>query len=219
MRILNNPQDAEDALQDTFVGCWKGIQQFDERAQFSSWIHRIAVNAAFRRLRKEFTNRTLLPLDEAVEIARNDEPTMDNTGLVWQAVANLPGELGEIFRLKYIHQLSSEEIGVELNLSSDNVRQRLHRARIALASKLQPILCPDGDVTCGGDLGLLLDLIDGNLLPSVSIPVRAHIDQCPGCAASEVGFLWLMTMVESPIDVPIPVHLVERLILNEIDLS
>jgi RNA polymerase sigma-70 factor (ECF subfamily) len=212
MRILNNSQDAEDALQDTFISCWKGISRFDGRSKFGSWIHRVAVNASFKRLRKDFDHRGHLPIEEAARHVATDVPTLEALGPVWQAVAAMPNDLSQIVRLKYIEELSSDEIAAELGLTSENVRQKLHRARIALATKLQPILCPSGDVTCGGDLGLLMDLIDGTLSSDLLIPVRSHIDGCPGCAASEVGFTWLAKLMAAHLDVIVPLELADRLI-------
>jgi RNA polymerase sigma-70 factor (ECF subfamily) len=214
MRVLNNPQDAEDALQDTFISCWKGISRFDGRSKFGTWIHRVAVNAAFKRLRKNFDHRGHLPIEEAARHVATDVPTLEALGPVWQAVAALPDDLSQIIRLKYIEELSSEEIAAELGLTSENVRQKLHRARIALAAKLQPILCPSGDVTCGGDLGLLMDLIDGTLSSDLLLPVRNHIDSCTGCTASEVGFTWLAKLMAAQLKVTVPLGLADRLVLT-----
>ncbi len=215
MRILNNPQDAEDALQDTFISCWKGISRFDGRSKFSSWIHRVAVNAAFKRLRKDFDHRGQLPLEEEARQVAFEEPTLEALGPVWQVVAAMPDDLREIVRLKYIEELSSDEIGAEMGLTSDNVRQKLHRARITLATKLLPILCPSGDVTCGGNLGLLMDLIDGTLSSSLLAPVRNHINSCPSCSSGEVGFTWLATLMTAKFEVRLPHGLTDRLTETE----
>ena len=131
----------------------------------------------------------------------------------------MPDDLSTIVRLKYIEELSSEEIAAELGITGDNVRQKLHRARIALATKLQPILCPDGDVTCGGDLGLLMDIIDGTLASDLVVPVRQHIAGCPGCSASEVGFTWLATIMTARFDLSAPSGMADRLFQSGANLT
>src|SRR5215471_7250817 len=51
-RILSNPHDAEDAVQDSLLSAFRNLNQFHGRARFSTWLHRIAVNSSLMRLRK-----------------------------------------------------------------------------------------------------------------------------------------------------------------------
>ena len=67
MGIIKNPKDAEEVVQDVFLTVYQKISSFREEARFSTWIHRIAVNAALMRKRREKPGRSV-PLEEVLEI-------------------------------------------------------------------------------------------------------------------------------------------------------
>ncbi|MGQ0802081.1 MAG: RNA polymerase sigma factor [Pseudomarimonas sp.] len=73
VRILGDAASAEDALQDAFLSAWRGLDRFDQRSAFGSWLHRIAVNAALTHLRKR---RPELPLDDFDDDMPSETPPM-----------------------------------------------------------------------------------------------------------------------------------------------
>jgi hypothetical protein len=84
--------------------------------------------------------------------------------------------------LRDVEELSSRETAEQLGINDALVRQRLHRARTIMAEALRPELCDGPALTCGGQLDLLLDYIDGLLPAELQEPVHNHIESCPACS-------------------------------------
>ena len=177
-RFSLNDQDIEDVIQETFISCWKNVGQFKGDSSLNTWLSSIAINAALSKLRAKRVKKAS-SLDDAESI--HAQPPIESPLEVWEAVAELPTEFSEVVIMRYAHELSSKDIAFQLKISDALVRQRLHRARSLLATSLQPILCPDGELTCGGNTLLLLAFIDGVLDDELVQPVAAHIEACLAC--------------------------------------
>ena len=150
LRMLNNPQEAEDVLQETFLSAYKALPGFEGRSNLSTWLYRIASNASLMRLRKKQPEAT--SIDEPLELeegdslprqfvdwssAPEDELLNEESRRVMdEAVAELPQGLRIVFILRDIQGLSTQEAGEALELSESAVKTRLHRARLALREKL-----------------------------------------------------------------------------------
>ena len=150
LRMLNNSQEAEDVLQETFLSAYKALPGFEGRSSLSTWLYRIASNASLMRLRNKQPETT--SIDEPVELEEGDslprqlvdwssvpedELLSDESRRVMdEAVAGLPERLRIVFILRDIEGLSTQEAGEVLELSESAVKTRLHRARLALREKL-----------------------------------------------------------------------------------
>lgn len=192
-RFLEDGPDAEDAVQDAFLSAWRAIGQFDGRAALSTWLHRITVNAALARLNAR-SRRHETPMDD---ILLNPSGTEDSTELpdtrpdplvqaelaqlVWTAVKGLEDNDRAVLVLRDVEEFPSKEVAARLGISDSAVRQRLHRARQAIAERLRPVLCEGRELTCGGRIDLLFDSIDGSLELALQLPVRDHLAACPKC--------------------------------------
>jgi RNA polymerase sigma-70 factor, ECF subfamily len=149
-RMLNNPQDAEDALQETFLKVFRHISSFDGRSALSTWLYRIASNEALMVLRRKKPES--ISLDEPQE---NEEGEMEPLQIVdWccipehelmsgeargqleRAIETLPHALRVVFLLRDMENLSTEETAQALNLSVTAVKTRLSRARLRLREQL-----------------------------------------------------------------------------------
>ena len=153
-RILRNEEDANDAVQDAFLSAFKGLSQFKEQAQLGTWLYRIVVNAAFGRLRKlqrqpERSIEELLPhfgegehqLDPPVPWTTTPEsPVQDQETreLVRRCVNQLPETYRIVLLLRDIEGLTTDETAQLLGTSVAVVKTRLHRARQALRTLLDP---------------------------------------------------------------------------------
>jgi RNA polymerase sigma-70 factor (ECF subfamily) len=136
--------DAEDLLQETFLKAYRGMRDFRGGSSFSTWITKIAINAARSHVRKKH------PVSISDEIARESEdPSADRLDAmpspaitpaealekkeqrkqVAVALEKLADEEREVLLLREIDELSYEEIAGVLEVSPDAVRSRLHRAR------------------------------------------------------------------------------------------
>jgi len=150
LRMLNNPQEAEDVLQETFLSAYKALPGFEGRSSLSTWLYRIASNASLMRLRKKQPETT--SIDEPLELEEGDslprqfvdwssvpeDELLDEESrrVMDKAVAELPEGLRIVFILRDIEGLSTQEAGEVLELSESAVKTRLHRARLALREKL-----------------------------------------------------------------------------------
>jgi RNA polymerase sigma-70 factor, ECF subfamily len=149
-RMLNNPQDAEDILQETFIKAYRYIDGFDGRAKISTWLYRIATNEALMFLRRRQPH--LVSIEEPFE---NDEGEGEPLHIVdWccipedelmssegrahldDAVNKLPYTLRIVFILREIEGLSTKETAEVLELSETAVKTRLSRARLRLREEL-----------------------------------------------------------------------------------
>jgi RNA polymerase sigma-70 factor (ECF subfamily) len=153
-RILGNEEDADDAVQDAFLSAFKGIGQFQGQAQLGTWLHRIVVNAALGRLRRrerhpEASIEALLPhfgegehqIDPPVPWVATPEKAVQSQemcALVQRCIGQLPESYRIVLLLRDIEGLATEETATILNTSAAVVKTRLHRARQALRSLLDP---------------------------------------------------------------------------------
>ena len=210
-RITGNDADAEEASQDAFVSAFRSIERFDGRSALDTWQHRIVVNAALARVRgrKRRKEETLEPDDDtsrassiAADLGHDPHERGDLSRTVRRALDTLPDEHRAVLVLRDVEGYSSEEVAEAMGLSDANVRQRLHRARKTLAEILRPELCGDGELTCGGDLDLLLDHLDGALDAPLVAPVRAHVEMCPTCGRLASIYA---TTIAAPASAPWPV--------------
>ena len=128
LSILGNPDDARDAMQDTFVQIYRSLPKFRGRSKFTTWLYRIIVNKCRDKLRSQ-------PKWEAADslewIANDDEPANDVLleEQVRRAMLKLKSDYRTVLVLYYFQQLTCDEIAETLNCSVDLVRVRLHRAR------------------------------------------------------------------------------------------
>ncbi|MBK8903451.1 MAG: sigma-70 family RNA polymerase sigma factor [Anaerolineaceae bacterium] len=156
LRLLGNPQDAEDVLQETFLNAFRAIDSFEGRSSLSTWLYRIAYNAAMMRLRRP--SAPIVSVEETLNempgyVPRQlfdwcclPEESYDSEEVqteLRQAIAAMPESLQTVFMLRELEGMSTEETAVTLDISPSAAKVRLHRARQWLRDTLGPILDPD----------------------------------------------------------------------------
>jgi RNA polymerase sigma-70 factor, ECF subfamily len=145
-----DPSESDEVAQEVFVRAWRGLGRFEERAQFSTWLHRIAFNEAQRRL-----SRRPPPRAEA-DAGRNDpilsvpeSPTLGPEGQILgrefestlqTALDRLPDEWRAAVVLRDIEGLSTEEAAEIAGVGQAAFKSRLHRGRMQLRTLLEPYL-------------------------------------------------------------------------------
>jgi RNA polymerase sigma-70 factor (ECF subfamily) len=153
-RILRNEEDANDAVQDAFLSAFKAMNQFKGESQLGTWLHRIVVNAALGRLRSQQRHpekpiEDLLPHFGAGEhqvdppVPWQDTPdtraqNKETRQLVQACINELPDSYRIVLLLRDIEGLATEETAQLLATSTAVVKTRLHRARQALRTLLDP---------------------------------------------------------------------------------
>jgi len=143
--MLQQPQSAEDVVQETFLRAYKARHRYDIRkASFSTWLYQIALNYCRSHLRRKrfFTIPWLQPNDNAPELPDGRPgPEIhalrgEYRRLLWEAVQNLTVPLREVVTLHYYMEVPAVEIAKMLNCPEGTIYSRLHNARRTLAKNL-----------------------------------------------------------------------------------
>lgn len=145
-RLVSDPDDARDVVQDAYLRAFKSIRKFRGDAQFSTWMHRITANCAATYLGKRRRNRHD-ELDEEMTVPdidpQRDPEAHADTALLRQrveaAVAELPPRLRAVVVLRDIYDMNHAEVAEQLGISESAAKVRLHRARRKLRSQVFPL--------------------------------------------------------------------------------
>jgi len=152
--MLGDPRDAEEVAQDVLLTVVRKIATFKGEAALSSWIYRIAANAAYQRLRSR-RSRAEVPLDPFLPVfdeeGRHAEPVIDWSSRLGDAavareareaiergISRLAPEYRTVVVLRDIEGLPNQEVAQVLEISENAAKIRVHRARQALRSLLDP---------------------------------------------------------------------------------
>jgi RNA polymerase sigma-70 factor (ECF subfamily) len=150
LKILNDEQDAEDVLQETFIKALRALPSFEGRSSLSTWLYRIAVNEALMMVRKRRPDAVSIDKEqegaegdmEPVEIVdfcclpESDLLSAEARVFLDQAVEKLSPALRAVFALRDIEGLSVRETAEALGISEVAVKTRLLRARLKLREML-----------------------------------------------------------------------------------
>ena len=143
--ILSHENDIEDAMQEAYLRAFEKLHQFRKEAKFSTWLTRILINCALKQVNK--LKKEPLRLDElkdddlgTLEVMTEDTPAEVGENLkkaVESAIDHLPSKYRIVFMLREIEHKSTAETGTLLDISEENVKIRLHRAKDMLKNILQ----------------------------------------------------------------------------------
>jgi len=153
LRMCNEPRDAEDMVQDTFLNVYKYLSDFRYEASFKNWLYRIASSACIKKKRKskfapqkEISLEDFIPEDkenipdslppwasEPLEKVLNDELSEN----IRKSILSLPEKYRIVLVLRDIEGFDTKETAQMLNIKSATVKVRLHRARLFLKEKLK----------------------------------------------------------------------------------
>jgi|KBSMisStaDraftv2_1062788.scaffolds.fasta_scaffold825557_1 RNA polymerase sigma-70 factor (ECF subfamily) len=156
MRVLGNADDAEDAVQDAMIKVWRHIGRFEGRAAFTTWLHRIAINAALDRLRRRGSAHisSAAPEDHAHDSSQVTPPETperiyartETAVVVRRAMARLSDTHGEALRLCDLEGESYATIASVTDCPLGTVMSRLFHARRKLARALTETATGEGDL-------------------------------------------------------------------------
>ena len=153
LSILNDPGEANEATQDTFIAALKALESYHERSNFKAWLYKIALNISRSRLRKrnalERLQHTLISI---FQVQSQQPPSIEDAVIGNEKDAELRQALemlGEKHRipiiLRYYHDLSVAEIAEILNVKEGTVHSRLSIGRERLRIKLEEALKNTGE--------------------------------------------------------------------------
>ena len=147
LKIVNNREDAEEISQDVFLKAYQSLSTFERKSKFSTWLYRIAYNAAISKTRKKKVE--MVAIEETVitnystdEVGRNMHELEENDRqlILEKALKRLPEEDNLLITLFYKNENSIEDISDITGLSVSNVKVRLHRIRKKLYEEMNGLI-------------------------------------------------------------------------------
>ncbi len=163
LRLLGNPEDAKDALQEGLLSAYRNLRRFEGRSQFSTWLMRIVINAALMRRRSQRARPAVSlddpPREDELPLAERFADTGPSPEQVYagnelremleEDLEELSPLLRSAFLLREIEGLTTEEAAKTLRVSENTLKARLWRARQQLADKLRRRLRRNDSVATG----------------------------------------------------------------------
>lgn len=153
MRLLRNPSDAKDAVQDTFLLVYTKLDGFRSESAFGTWLYKVALNSIYMKLRQrkhvaEDNIEDYLPKFDGhgkmqgIVRTFGEDPEREairqqSAAAVREAIDKLPAEYRVVLVARDIDDLSGEETAEALGLTVAAVKSRLHRARLFLRQQLE----------------------------------------------------------------------------------
>jgi RNA polymerase sigma-70 factor (ECF subfamily) len=149
IRLVDNPEDAADVVQDAFLNAYQSLRSFKGDAEFFTWLYRIAFNTAISLKRKRRAAVSLEASANGEHGLEPDDPSeyvrpglalqrSEEERLLYAALARLSGEHRDVLVMKDLEGLKYEEIAEVMGVPIGTVRSRLHRARLELRDLLGP---------------------------------------------------------------------------------
>ena len=142
-RITRNREDAEDAVQDSFLRAFLHLKSFDGRSTFSTWLTRIGINSALMILRKKRNFREIFPYGPCVNETLWEVPDStpnpeirwaerEQEGILRDAISNLRPKIRRALELQILEHRSIEETAAEIGISVSAAKGRVFHAKAAL---------------------------------------------------------------------------------------
>ena len=150
--LLNDPDEAADAVQETFIAATLNLAQYQAGTNFKAWLYTIAVNICRRRLNKRSRRQRLSTALKALQVAAPRTPTPEEAALqtesddaLWKAVHQLDEKHRLPILLRYLHHLPIREIAQILEVNPGTIHSRLYYACRKLEKQLKnsPVLEKD----------------------------------------------------------------------------
>jgi RNA polymerase sigma-70 factor (ECF subfamily) len=154
--FLRSEDDAADAVQDAFLSAFKSLDRFEGNSSLGTWLHRIVVNTCLMKIRSKSRRKAcsiqeLLPtFDETGHHTRSITPWSENAyqqlanaetrAQVRECINQLPEDYRTVLVMRDIEEFDTDQTAAILGLNPGAVKTRLHRARQALRTLLNPIL-------------------------------------------------------------------------------
>lgn len=136
-RLSANPETAEDIFQDTWLTVIRRIHTLKKIDAFSTWLYRIARNKVYQQLRRK---KMLSELDQNIAVPNNTENDVfssEDAAKVHRCLKELLPEYREVLMLRFLEQMSYEQISQVINCRLGTVKSRIHYAKLALKKEME----------------------------------------------------------------------------------
>jgi len=199
LAMCRDAEDAHDVTQDTFMSMVRGIQGFRAESTVSTWLYAITRHACLKKRRRpksaphgESSLESLTAGERGTLRAATPSPedtlvAQERRTLLRTAIQSLDPSPREVLMLRDVEGLTASDTARVLGLSVAAVKSRLHRARLAVRSALEPVLGagpPNHDGPCRNVLTHLSTHLEGDLAPDTCAQLEAHVATCPQCQAA-----------------------------------
>ena len=153
LRMCGSEADADEVAQEAFLSAWKALPNFRGESQFSTWLYQLTTHAAIDLMRRE---KRQIATEDITEVSAPDPAPgpqqqaerRETQEAVRDAILQLTPEYRQIVVLRFLEDLSYEEIGAVLKLPSGTVKSRLNRAK----AQLKEILSKSGNLFGAGSV-------------------------------------------------------------------
>jgi RNA polymerase sigma-70 factor (ECF subfamily) len=135
--LVDDAGAVDDVLQDAWLDVWRGIGRLRDTEALEAWLFRIARDRTWRMLRRRRTTVAIEPIDQ-VDLADHADAELagDERELVAKSIDRLPLEQREVLLLRFVEELSYQQIATAMGCELGTVRSRLHYAKLALRQRL-----------------------------------------------------------------------------------
>lgn len=196
LKMCGNPEDAKDVLQETLLAASRGVQSFRGDSAFSTWLYTIARSFCVKQHRRgKFapSDAALVSDDGTHEAGAVADPAHTPEQVVSErelgsalqdAIGALPAPDREVLVLRDVEGLSAPEVADVLGTSVDAVKSRLHRARLFVRERLEPLIGAPPDAaktTCPDVLHTLSAHEEGDIGSETCAEMERHLEGCPHC--------------------------------------
>ena len=144
LKMMKNPYDAEDLTIEAFGKAFKNLEKYTTDYAFSTWLFKIAINNCIDYMRRKNTSPQCVDEDfgvfentsepDSVQSQEESYMMMERARVMHWAVEQLRPKYRTLIELRYFQELSYEEISKELNISMNNVKIQLFRAKYMLSA-------------------------------------------------------------------------------------
>ncbi|MEP6900945.1 MAG: sigma-70 family RNA polymerase sigma factor [Actinomycetota bacterium] len=149
-----NHQDTEDLMQETYINAFTNLQKFENRSSFKTWITKIMLNNCFQKKKKYSFQKEIptefKPHENYQQMFINPPPDADKNILIKElnrvlenALQQIPTDYRMVFSLRELNGLSVTETSEALEISENNVKVRLNRARKMLRNEIEKMYSPE----------------------------------------------------------------------------
>ena len=147
LRMCGNEADADEVAQEAFLSAWKGLPNFRGESRFSTWLYQLTTHAVIDLMRREKRQAAAEDIDGITAADYGPSPQQqaeraETRREVRAALMQLPEEYRQVLLLRFMQELSYEEIGQALKLPAGTVKSRLNRAK----AQLKDILSRSGNL-------------------------------------------------------------------------
>ena len=152
LRMCSSEADADEVAQEAFLSAWKALPNFRGESQFSTWLYQLTTHAAIDLMRREkrqiAADITEVSAADPAPSPQQQAEQSEQREIVRDAILQLAPEQREVVVLRFMEELSYEEIGAVLKLPSGTVKSRLNRAK----AQLKEILSKSGNLFGAGSV-------------------------------------------------------------------